>query len=94
LGDCQDDHTEKDVEETQRGNGQDVSVSRCPLEQELLGRRPRWYGQGKVPLRFETTHGDVRSSGQRCTFISALIASRTGTLVHLDLRSDLIASVW
>jgi hypothetical protein len=27
-----DDHPEKDVEESQRGSGQDVSESRCPLE--------------------------------------------------------------
>jgi len=37
LGDWQDDHAEKDLEECQRGSGQDVSVCRCPLEEELLG---------------------------------------------------------
>ena len=33
----QDEHAEKDLEETQRGSGQDVPACRCPLEQELLG---------------------------------------------------------
>ena len=32
-------------------------ASRCPLEQELLGRLPSWYGKGKVPVRFEATRG-------------------------------------
>ena len=26
---------------------------------EILGRRPQWYGEGKVPVHSETTHGDV-----------------------------------
>ena len=49
----QDDHAEKDVEESQRVGGQDVHACRCPLEQELLGRRPQWHGQGKAPVRDE-----------------------------------------
>ena len=43
LGNWQDDHDEKDVEESQRGSGQDASACRCPLEQELLGRHPPWH---------------------------------------------------
>jgi len=59
LGGWQDDHAEKDVEESQRGSGQDAPASRCPLQQELLGRRPQWHGNGKAPVRSEATHGDV-----------------------------------
>ena len=40
LGGWQDDRAEQDLEESQRGCGQDASDCRCPLEQELLGRRP------------------------------------------------------
>jgi hypothetical protein len=32
LGGWKDDHAEKDLEESQRGSGQDTSVCRCPLE--------------------------------------------------------------
>jgi hypothetical protein len=38
LGDWKDDHVEKDLEESQRGSGQDAPACRCPLEQELLDR--------------------------------------------------------
>jgi hypothetical protein len=34
------DHAEKDIEESQRGSGQDEPEHRCPLEKELLGRHP------------------------------------------------------
>jgi hypothetical protein len=56
LGGWQDDHAEKDVEESQRGSGQDAPACRCPLEQELLGRHPQWHGKGNEPVRFEATH--------------------------------------
>jgi hypothetical protein len=39
LGGGQDDHAEKYLEESPRCSGQDVHVFRCPLEQDLLGRR-------------------------------------------------------
>jgi hypothetical protein len=61
LGDWQDGHVEKDIEESQRGSGEDVPCCRCPLEAELLGQRPPWHGKGakdKAPVRFEATHGD------------------------------------
>jgi hypothetical protein len=55
LGSWQDYHAEKDLEESQRGSGQDAPASRCPLEQELLeqevleqellGRRPQWHSR-------------------------------------------------
>ncbi len=48
LGGWQDDHAEKDVEESQRGSGQDALACRCPLEQALLGRRPQWHGKAKL----------------------------------------------
>jgi len=42
LGGWQDDHAEKDIEDSQRGSGQDAPACRCPLEHELLlGRRRR-----------------------------------------------------
>jgi hypothetical protein len=59
-------HAEKDVEENQRGSGQDAPASRCPLELELLGRRPQRHGKGKAPVRSEATHGDV-SAGRITT---------------------------
>jgi hypothetical protein len=43
LNDWTDDHSEKDVEESQRDSGQDAPASRYSLEQELLGRRPQWH---------------------------------------------------
>ena len=58
LGGWQDDHAEKDVEESQRGSGQDAPACRCPLEQELLGRRPQWHEKSKATVRFEATRGD------------------------------------
>jgi hypothetical protein len=38
LAGWQDDHAEKDLEESPRGSGQDAPASRCPLEQDLLRR--------------------------------------------------------
>ena len=63
LGGLQDHHAEKDVQESQRANGQDASASHCPLasEQELLARRPQCYRKRKAPLRFEATHRDDRA---------------------------------
>ena len=58
LGGLQDDHAEKDVEESQRGSGQDVPSFRCPLEQEPLGRRPQWHERDKARVRLEATRGD------------------------------------
>jgi hypothetical protein len=61
LGDWEDDHAEKDVEESQRGSGEDVTSCRCPLEHELLGQHPTWHGKGakdKAPVLFEATRGD------------------------------------
>ncbi len=58
MGGWQDDHAEKDVEESQRGRGQDGSASRCPFEQVLLGRRPQCHGKRKAPVRFEATCGN------------------------------------
>jgi hypothetical protein len=58
LGGWQDDRAEKDLEESQRGSGQDVPACRCPLEQELLVRRPQWHEKGKAAVRFEATRGD------------------------------------
>jgi hypothetical protein len=55
LGGWQDDHDEKDVEESQRGSGQDAPASRCPLEQQLLGPCPQWHRKGKAPIYFEAT---------------------------------------
>ena len=40
LAGRQDDHAEKDLEESQRGSGQDAPACRCPLEQELRGTTP------------------------------------------------------
>jgi hypothetical protein len=39
-------------------SGQEAPAGRCPLEQQLLGRRLQWHGKGKAPVRFETTHSD------------------------------------
>ncbi len=36
LGGGQDDHASNDLEDSQRGSGQDAPSSLCPLEQELL----------------------------------------------------------
>ena len=38
LGGWQDDHAENDVEESQRGGGQDAPAGHGPFEQELLLR--------------------------------------------------------
>jgi hypothetical protein len=37
----QDYHLEKEIEESEQGSGEASHASRCPLEQELLGRRPQ-----------------------------------------------------
>ncbi len=58
LGGWQDDHAEKDFEESQRVSGQDAPAFRCPLEQELLGRLPQRHEQDKTRVRFEATSGD------------------------------------
>ncbi len=55
MGGRQDDHAEKDLEESPRGSGQDAPACRCPLEEELLGRRLQWHKFGKAPTRFEAT---------------------------------------
>jgi hypothetical protein len=35
----------EDLEESQRFSGQDTPACRCPLVQELLGRRPQWHSR-------------------------------------------------
>ncbi len=60
LGGWLDDHAEKDLEESQRGSRQDAPTCRCPLEQEVLGRRPQW--RFKEPVRDEATRGGDSSS--------------------------------
>ena len=52
------DHAEKDLEESQRGSGQDATVCRCPLEQELLGRLPQGHNHSKATFRDQTAHID------------------------------------
>jgi hypothetical protein len=42
LGGWPDDHAKKDLEDSQRGSGQDWTVFRCPFDQDLVGRRPQW----------------------------------------------------
>ena len=57
MGCRQDDHAEKDLEESQTGTGQDAPACRYSFEQEFLGRRPRWHGRWKAAVRFEATRG-------------------------------------
>jgi hypothetical protein len=45
LGGWQDDHAEKDVEESRNGSGQDAPASRCPIEHDRLVRRPQWHSR-------------------------------------------------
>ena len=77
VGSWQDDHAEKDLEEIQRGSGQDAPACRCPLEQELLGRRPQWHGKGKAPVRFEATRGVDSPVAHHHTRAAALWYGRT-----------------
>ena len=58
LGGWQDDHAEKDVEESQRGSGQDAPARRCPLEKELLGRSPHGTAaEKKATVSYDAAHG-------------------------------------
>ena len=50
LGGWLDNHAEKDLAESQKGTGQVAPASRCPLEQELLGRHPQAHGKGTAPV--------------------------------------------
>ena len=93
----QDEHAEKDLKENQRGSGQDSPATRCPLEQELLGRHLQWHGKGKAPVRFEATHGDdspcsittleLRScaiTGPHAEWLAGGVLTQCRALVHLD----------
>ncbi len=73
LGGWQDEHAEKDFEESQGGSGQDAPACRCPLEQELLERRPQWHGKDKAPVRFEAAHIDDRMVPYHHTRDAALL---------------------
>ncbi len=101
MGGWQDDHAETDLEESQRGSRQDAPASRCPLEQELLGRCPQLHGKVKqAPVRFEATRGDdsmVRISTlelPRCEMQGrdeerlAGVLAQCPSLAHLDLSGN------
>ncbi len=68
LGDRQDYHTENDLEETQRGSGQDASNCRCEVEKKLLGRVQKWHSHWKVTVRYQTTYG-VESASPRSSWL-------------------------
>jgi hypothetical protein len=59
LGGWQDDHAENDLEESQKGCGQDALACRCPLEQELLGGLPQWQSLSKAEFNSCTACCDV-----------------------------------
>jgi hypothetical protein len=95
LGGWQDEHAEKDLEEIQRGSGQVAPAYRCPLEQELLARRPQRHGKGKAPVRFEAAHIDDRLAAsphsscraQDAARLAGVLAQCPG-LAHLNLRDN------
>jgi hypothetical protein len=68
LDGWQDDHAEKDIEESQSGSGQDAPASRRPLELELLRRRPQWHGKGKAPICLKAIHIQIKSRDQHNNF--------------------------
>ena len=89
LNGWQDEHAEKDLKENQRGSGQDSPATRCPLEQELLGRHPQWHGKGKAPVRSETTHGDVSAVPHHHTRTAQLCNYKTELQLQDHLQSGL-----
>ncbi len=102
LGGWQDDHAEEDLEESQRGSGQDALACRCALEQEVVGRRPEWHGRGKARVRFHETRGDdslvqittlelsfCEMKGQDAEKLAGVLA-QCPALVHLDVSRNRI----
>jgi hypothetical protein len=87
LGGWQDDHAETDLEESQRGSGQDAPACRCPLEHGLLGRRPQWHGTGKAPVRDEATPIDDRLVASHFSY-TCLHVSWCGSDLCLDNLSS------
>ena len=77
LGDWQDFHAEKEVEESQRDSGQDASDCRCPLEREFLARHPQWHDHWKVTVRNETSHGGNITVHHHHTRVTTLWNERT-----------------
>ncbi len=100
MGGWQDDHAEKDLEVSQRGSGQDAPACRCPLEQELLGRRPQRHEKGKALVRFEAAHIDdslgAASPHSSCRAEDAPrlagVLAQCPELVHLDLNESCVRS--
>jgi hypothetical protein len=101
LGGWQDDHAEKDLEQSQRGSRQEADACPFPLEQELLGRHPQWHGKGKVPVRAEATPIDdslwclistlelprCGMEGQDAERLAEVLA-QCPALAHLDLSGN------
>jgi hypothetical protein len=73
LGGWQDDHAEKDLEESQRGSGQDDPACRCPLEREgLLGRDHQSHICSEDTLGDDTPHIDDSLVPHQYTRVSNL----------------------
>ena len=99
MGGWQDEYAEKDLEESQRGSGQDAPTSRCPLEQELLGRHPQWHARDKAtgccavpsagsPQSFSGNSNFEADGAERF----AGVLGQCRELVHLNLSGNLIGA--
>ena len=102
MGGWQDDHDEKDLEESQRGSGQDAPACRCPLKRELLGRHPRKQKRQFVlrqltgmsaRCRITTLElGCCAIAGPHAEWLAGGGRAQCRALVHLDLSDNKIGA--